>query len=73
MRVDLHFHSKFSDGGCWPNQLVEIASRNGLAMVALTDHDTFEGVSDFIEASKKNNLIGITGIEISFVDNEFGF
>lgn len=73
MRVDLHFHSKFSDGGYWPNQLVEIACKHGLNMVALTDHDTFEGVPDFIEATKKKNLIGIPGIEINFVDNEFGF
>lgn len=73
MRVDLHFHSKYSDGALWPNELAEIAYNKGLEMVALTDHDTFEGVLDFINATKKYNIIGIPAIEINFVDNTFGF
>lgn len=73
MKVDLHFHSKFSDGSLWPNQLVEIASKKGIKMMALTDHDTFEGVPDFLEATKKANIIGIPAIEINFSDTQFGF
>lgn len=73
MRADLHFHSKYSDGTLWPNELAEMAYIKGLEMVALTDHDTFDGVPDFINATKKYNIIGIPAIEINFVDNTFGF
>jgi len=73
MRADLHFHSKYSDGIFWPHELVNIAYKKGLEMLALTDHDTFEGVGDFIKASNDRNIIGIPAIEIDFVDKTFGF
>lgn len=73
MRADLHFHSKYSDGSLWPSDLAEIAHSKGIEMVALTDHDTFEGVFDFIKAAKEYDIIGIPAIEINFVDSHFGF
>ena len=38
--VDLHLHSTFSDGRYTPTQLVEEAAAKGLAVIALTDHDS---------------------------------
>ncbi|MBV5314667.1 MAG: PHP domain-containing protein [Prolixibacteraceae bacterium] len=73
MRADLHFHSKYSDGFFWPDELVNMAYKKGIEIVALTDHDTFEGVSDFIKATTERNIIGIPAIEIDFIDNTFGF
>lgn len=73
MRADLHFHSKYSDGALWPRELAEIAYNKGIKIVALTDHDTFEGVFDFIKATKELNITGIPAIEINFIDNIFGF
>lgn len=73
MIADLHFHSKFSDGTLWPVQMVEKAAEKGLEMIALTDHDTFEGVPDFMEATQKYGIIGIPAIEIDFIDTEYGF
>lgn len=73
MRADLHFHSKYSDGSLWPNELAQIAKNKGLEIVALTDHDTFDGVNDFLQATKKLDIVGIPAIEINFVDTEFGF
>ena len=42
--VDLHLHSTASDGSLSPARLIEKASAAGLAAVALTDHDTLDGV-----------------------------
>jgi len=73
MKVDLHFHSIYSDGLYMPHQLVEMANNVGLEMIALTDHDTFEGVEEFLESAKNFNIIGIPAIEIDFIDDTFGF
>lgn len=73
MRADLHFHSKFSDGALWPHELAKIAHNKGVKIVALTDHDTFEGVHDFIDATLECGIIGIVAIEINFIDTTFGF
>ena len=55
MRADLHFHSKYSDGSLWPNELAEMAKNKGLEIVALTDHNTFDGVNDFFRVAIKPN------------------
>lgn len=73
MLADLHFHSKFSDGTLWPDEMVEMAAERGLEMIALTDHDTFEGVHDFLISVRKYGMTGVPGIEIDFVDPEYGF
>ena len=38
--IDLHTHSRCSDGSCTPAELVELAAAAGLKAPALTDHDT---------------------------------
>jgi len=73
MKADLHFHSKYSDGLFLPEELVKMAKNKGLEMIALTDHDTFEGVDDFMKATKANDIIGIPAIEIDFSDDSLGF
>ena len=45
-RADLHVHTLYSDGTFTPRQIVELAVERGLTTVALTDHDTVDGVSD---------------------------
>ena len=44
MRPDLHMHSTYSDGVLAPALLVERAASTGVTAMAITDHDTFEGV-----------------------------
>jgi predicted metal-dependent phosphoesterase TrpH len=41
--ADLHLHTQFSDGTFTPEELVLHAQKQGLACIALTDHDTVEG------------------------------
>ena len=63
--IDLHMHSTASDGTLSPTELVEEAKRVGLKVMALTDHDTVDGIK---EAKKRANELGIEficGIEFS--------
>jgi len=64
--IDLHMHSTFSDGSLTPAELVRKGHSLGLSAMALTDHDTIDGVSEFLEEiSKFPGMIGITGSELS--------
>lgn len=67
--IDLHTHSTYSDGTFTPTQLVKSASDIGLKAIALTDHDTIDGLEEAIENGKKYNIEVITGIEFS-VDSD---
>ncbi len=64
-QVDLHVHSTASDGTDRPDQLPALAHRAGLAGLALTDHDTLDGLNRFLEACRNLNVRGIPGVEIS--------
>ena len=55
--VDLHLHSTFSDGVYTPAQLVEQAAAARLTVVALTDHDTLNGIPEFFAAGKLTTAI----------------
>lgn len=63
--IDLHVHSNKSDGTFTPSQLVEYALRKGLSAIALTDHDTTEGLAEAMAAAKDTALEVIPGIEFS--------
>lgn len=63
--VDLHTHSSFSDGTLSPSALVHLACEKRLEVLSLTDHDTTEGLPEFMEACSRGGLIGIPGVELS--------
>jgi len=63
--IDLHTHSTFSDGSLTPEQLAELAARTGLTAVALTDHDSTNGVLRFMAACGPQGVRGVPGVEIS--------
>ena len=66
LRVDLHLHSTASDGRFSPSELVSKAAGEGLAVIALTDHDTVDGIAEALEAAREfPGLRLIPGIEIS--------
>jgi len=65
-RVDLHLHSTASDGRLTPAELVARAAGLGLEIIALTDHDTVDGVPEALAAARKfPGLSLIPGVEIS--------
>lgn len=63
--IDLHVHSNASDGTLSPSQVVDLASRQGLRAMALTDHDTLDGLEEALEAGKQYGIEVICGIEFS--------
>lgn len=64
-KVDLHVHSSASDGFYKPEEVVAMARRSGLAAIALTDHDTVEGVEPALREGRRIGLEVIPGVEIS--------
>jgi predicted metal-dependent phosphoesterase TrpH len=65
-RADLHTHSTFSDGVLSPTELIDLAYRRGVRIMALTDHDTIEGLPEaFATAARYPDLTLIPGVEIS--------
>lgn len=65
MGIDLHTHSSFSDGSDSPDELFEAAARRRLSAVALTDHDTLDGIHDAQLASETTGVELIPGTELS--------
>ncbi len=67
MSIDLHSHSSYSDGTKSPAELVQLASVSGVSALALTDHDTMDGVQEALAASKEYGVEVVPGLEISVV------
>ncbi len=63
--IDLHTHSTASDGSWTPGRLVMTAADIGLSALALTDHDTVDGLDEAIQAARATELTFVPGIEIS--------
>jgi predicted metal-dependent phosphoesterase TrpH len=68
--VDLHTHSTASDGTLPPEQVIDAAARCGLAALALTDHDTIDGVRAARQAAERVGIRVIAGVELSAFDEE---
>lgn len=65
MPVDLHTHSTASDGSDSPTELLGVAAAAGLTSLALTDHDTQEGIEEARAAAAAHGIELIPGTEIS--------
>jgi hypothetical protein len=62
---DLHNHSTSSDGLLSPTELIELASRTGVDAIALTDHDTTQGLAEAAEAARAMGIGFVPGVEVS--------
>ena len=69
MKIDLHNHSTHSDGAWEVEELIEQAKKQGVDVMALTDHDSCFGVEDAKSYGSKVGLQVIAGIEISTTHN----
>lgn len=63
--VDLHVHTTASDGTDSPSEIVAKALAAGLKVIAITDHDSTEGVAEALVAARGTDLEVIPGIEVS--------
>lgn len=71
MRIDLHTHSTASDGLLSPARLVQAAREHGVGVLALTDHDTTDGVAEACAAGRMVRVEVIPGVEINTDVDEY--
>jgi hypothetical protein len=64
-RFDLHAHSTASDGTLSPSSLMQRAHAAGVGVMALTDHDTLEGLREAAAAASAVGMTFVPGVEIS--------
>ena len=62
---DLHTHSVYSDGTWTPQQLVDEAERIGLGAIALCDHNTVDGLPEFLAHAQGREVQAVPGVELS--------
>ena len=62
---DLHTHSVFSDGTFTPAEIIDEAIRIGLSAVALCDHNTVDGLPEFLSAAEGKDIEAVAGAEFS--------
>lgn len=67
--ADLQLHSSASDGSDAPSDVVRRAARKGFAAIALTDHDTMDGVPEAAAAAAEHGIELIAGCELSTLDD----
>ena len=65
IRIDLHTHSTASDGTDSPTELIRKAAQAKLAVLALTDHDTLDGLAEAEQEAAKHEIIFVRGCELS--------
>ena len=63
--IDLHAHSTASDGTLTPSELALYAKSKGLSAIALTDHDTIDGIEECQQKGLEVGVMVIPGIEFS--------
>jgi len=66
--VDLHMHSTASDGALPPSEVVAAAQAAGVAAIALTDHDTLDGIPEATRAATAAGIRVVPGVELSAYD-----
>lgn len=64
-RIDLHIHSNYSDGSDNPEEIVKKAHDKQLDLIALTDHNTIDGIDEFKQACIKHHQNALAGVEVS--------
>jgi predicted metal-dependent phosphoesterase TrpH len=63
--IDLHAHSTSSDGTFTPTEVLRLAAERGLDVVALTDHDTTDGLREALAAAAEEGIELVPGVEFS--------
>ena len=67
--IDLHTHTTASDGIYRPRELITLARKQGLSVIAVTDHDAIKGIPEAIGAGKKGHIEVIPGVELTVDDD----
>lgn len=70
-KSEIHMHSIFSDGEFSPSELINIAEKNKVTVLSLTDHDTFDGIPEFLQSAEETGITAFPGIEITVKFHDF--
>lgn len=72
MSADLHVHTNASDGTETPSEVVQLAKEAGLKAIAVTDHDTLDGLASAMEAGREAAVEIVPGVELSteYIDSD---
>ena len=65
MNIDLHLHSIFSDGAFTPSELVALAVKLDVHVIAIADHDSVAGVEEALVAGSAAGVEVISAVELS--------
>jgi len=64
--IDLHIHTNLSDGLLSPKEVIDVASKNGVSIIAIADHDTIDAYNEELyDYAKSRNIKIINAVEIS--------
>jgi predicted metal-dependent phosphoesterase TrpH len=70
--IDLHTHTRYSDGTFTPAESVRLAIERGLTVLSISDHDSTEGIPEALEAAEGTGLEIVPGVEFSTVRDGHG-
>jgi len=65
LSADLHIHTTFSDGSYKPEEIVDLAEKNNFKTIAISDHDTLDGINPALEYASNKDIEVIPAIEFS--------
>lgn len=71
MKIDFHIHTKASDGQYAPKEIVKMADQKGIECIAITDHDTLNGLDEAIQTEKDFSVRVIRGIELGAKEHRY--
>jgi predicted metal-dependent phosphoesterase TrpH len=63
--ADLHTHTSASDGTLTPSELIDAAASQGIRVIAVSDHDSVEGVAPALEAASRAGVTVVPAVELS--------
>jgi len=69
-KIDLHSHTKFSDGYFTPQELLEKVNEKNISVLAITDHDTIDAIPSAISLGEKLGITIVPGVELSSQDGD---
>ena len=64
-KADLHMHTNHSDGMYTPSELIDLVKKNEIDKIAITDHDSINGIEEATECGRSLGIEVIPGVEIS--------
>src|SRR6202035_5166881 len=70
-KFDLQSHSTYSDGQLGPREVVHNAAQAGVELLALSDHDSVEGVEEALGAATDEGISIVPAVELSAVEEEY--